>query len=437
MKGISMRFFRLLAALALCVPLSGCFSCHWTAGPFAAPDAAAAKKAAAKTPGIFLEKTDMAALPGWLRDETADVVPALRKSCAKIVRHKNVDDVFGPLPYAGTYADWQPVCGSLLAQTPVNTLAARQFLADHFTAYAVWGDDGRVGLFTGYYEPLLHGSFEKHDAYRTPLYTKPSDLVTVNLGDFKKDLKGQKIVGRVDKGERLVPYYTRKQIDKGALDGRDREILWVDNPVDAFFLHIQGSGVVQMEDGSLLRVGYAAQNGHAYTAIGKALIEKGALTKENVSMQSIRAWLETHPDEAPGVMDLNESFVFFRKLPGDGPVGAEQVELTPRRSLAVDRRLLPYGAPVWLDAQAPGRDTARLQRVMIAQDTGGAITGAVRADFFWGAGEEATHNAGIMKSRGQYYIFLPKTVTVPKDYLKAAPKTFPFLSFFKTAALND
>ncbi|MBI1214734.1 MAG: murein transglycosylase [Alphaproteobacteria bacterium] len=416
-----MRLPRLIAALLLCLPLAGCISCHWTAGPFATQE----KKTANKTPAIYLEKTDIASLPGWTQDASENAIPALLKSCKRFLKKKPEVSV-GPLPYAGAYADWQPVCESLRDMTPGNGLAARQFMKDNFTPYAVYGDDGSQGLFTGYYEPLLHGAAEKRAPYLTPLYARPTDLVTVHLGDFKPSLKGETIMGRVA-DENLVPYYTRAQIEKGALKDRGREIVWVDNPVDAFFLHIQGSGLVQMEDGSVLRVGYAAQNGHAYTAIGRALIKQGALTKENVSMQSIRDWLEAHPEDAPKVMDINQSFVFFRKLPGDGPLGAEGVELTPRRSMAVDRHLIPYGVPVWLDAQAPqgnAQEGARLQRLMIAQDTGGAITGAVRGDFFWGAGDDATAKAGAMKSAGRYYIFLPKSVTVPEKYLKPAHHSF-------------
>lgn len=411
---MTVRALKIVAAVLLCVPLSGCFLSRWVCAP--QPSAVSTAKSA---PAIFLAPVSFSALSGWGDDkDMADAIPALQKSCVKISKHAPAQS-FGPLPYAGTYADWQKICRDLEARTPVNTLAARQFMQDNFTPYAVEaaGKDGAQGLFTGYYEPLLHGSLQKSARYDVPLYARPSNLITVNLGDFKKALKGQTVMGRVA-GEKLVPYYTRAQIDAGALAGAAQSVVWVDNAVDAFFLHIQGSGIVQMEDGTLLRVGYAAQNGRAYTAIGKTLVEKGALKKENVSMQSIRAWLETHPAEAPAVMDVNQSFVFFRALASEGPLGAEGVALTPARSLAIDRHVLPYGAPVWLDAQPPETGGARLQRLMVAQDTGGAINGAVRGDFFWGSGAVATHNAGVMKSQGRYYIFLPKTVSVPHAYLK-------------------
>jgi membrane-bound lytic murein transglycosylase A len=293
---------------------------------------------------------------------------------------------------------------------------ARRFFEAHFIPYEISGDDGREGLFTGYYEPLLNGALEKKPPYLIPLHARPDDLVSVNLGDFKPDLKGETIVGRVTEGK-LIPYFRRAEIEGGALAEQDKEIVWVDSAVDAFFLHIQGSGQVKLEDGSVLRVGYAAQNGHPYLAIGKALIERGALSRDNVSMQSIRAWLEAHPDEAPDVMNLNASYVFFQPLEGEGPLGGEGVALTPQRSLAIDRKKIPYGVPLFLDAEEP-EGGPRLRRLMVAQDTGGAIRGAVRGDYFWGAGEEAARKAGLMKSKGNLYALLPKGVDIPEGYRK-------------------
>jgi membrane-bound lytic murein transglycosylase A len=223
-------------------------------------------------------------------------------------------------------------------------------------------------------------------------------------------MKGERIAGRVIDG-RLRPYEDRARIEGGALKGRDLEMVWVDDAVDAFFLHIQGSGRVVMEDGSVMRVGYAGQNGHPYVAVGRELIARGVLTKENVSMQSIREWLRANPGEAAGLMNKNPSFVFFRPLDGEGPQGAQGVALTPGRSLAVDRSFVPYGLPVWLDAQDPLDGAARLRRLMVAQDTGGAIRGPVRGDVFWGHGDDAELRAGKMKSPGRYHLLIPRTVT--------------------------
>lgn len=372
-----------------------------------APDAGKAKKA--EDP-FYLKPTVFEKLPGWDSDSQSAALVPMQKSCARILK-KDAAKSFGPTDIAGSYADWQAVCEKLPVDADDGT--ARAYFADNFMPYEIWDAQDRDGLFTGYYEPILHGSLKKKKPYVIPLYERPDDMVTVNLGDFKPELKGETVTGRVD-GEKLVPYYTRADIEKGALKKQDK-VVWVNSAVDAFFLHIQGSGQVQMENGDVLRVGYAAQNGRAYTAIGKSLLDKGELHPGNVSMQSIRAWLETHPDKAADVMNINESYVFFRKLDGDGPLGAEGVALTPKRSMAVDRKKFPYGAPIFIDAAAPEGE-GRLQQLMVAQDTGGAIRGAVRGDFFWGAGDDAAHNAGVMKSKGQAYILLPKSVAVPAKY---------------------
>lgn len=365
-----------------------------------------------KEEAFFLKPTVFAALPGWQQDSQGEILPALEKSCARIAK-KEADKTFGPTDI-GTYADWQETCEKL----PQDAAEARGYFEENFTPYEIWGDKGRDGLFTGYYEPTLHGSLKKSKKYNIPLYARPADLISVNLGDFKEALKGESIMGRVKKGK-LVPYYTREEIEEGALK-KGKKVIYVDSAVDAFFLHIQGSGQVVMKNGKILRVGYAAANGRAYYAIGQELIKRGELKKENVSMQSIRKWLEENPDKAEEVMNLNQSYVFFNKLEGDGPLGAEGVALTPGRSLAVDRKKLPYGAPVFVDAAAPEGE-GRIQKLMVAQDTGGAIRGAVRGDYFWGAGEDAAHNAGIMKSAGQSYVLLPKAVKVPE---KLQPKSW-------------
>jgi membrane-bound lytic murein transglycosylase A len=366
--------------------------------------------------GLFLKETSFERLPGWDADHQEEAIAPLQKSCARINRKDPADD-FGAGGFAGSAEQWQDVCRKLSVYLLPAKGEARKFFQDNFTPYEVWGEKGREGLFTGYYEPTLHGSRKKHGAYKIPLYSRPNDLIEVDLGDFKSALKGETIRGRVQ-GQKLTPYYSRAEIEKGRLKGRRHEIVWVNNAVDAFFLHIQGSGRIIVDGKKVLRVGYAAENGHPYTAIGRELIRRGVLTKENVSMPAIRDWLEKHPAEAAGVMELNASYIFFRKAKDDGgPLGAEGIPLTPRRSMAVDRKKIPYGVPLWLDAGDPdGKD--RLQRLMIAQDTGGAITGAVRGDFFWGAGLEAAHKAGLMKSRGHSWLLLPKSIAVPEEKIR-------------------
>lgn len=393
---------RKIALLTLCLPLAGCFTITWTGLP--KPD-----------DSLYLKESAFNALPGWADDAVAEAVVALQRSCARIVKKDPAAD-FGAGGFAGSAAAWQGVCSDLSDAVPMTDDEARAFFEEHFTPYEAWGGGRREGLFTGYYEPTLRGSRRKKKPYLTPIYGRPDDLVSVSLGDFRPALKGETVMGRLDKKDKkLVPYYKRADIESGALKKQRREIVWVDSAVDAFFLHIQGSGRINMTDGSVLRVGYAAENGQPYLAVGKALLERGALEKDNVSMQSIRDWLAQNPDEAAEVMNLNASFIFFRKLTDKrGPLGAEGVPLLPRRSLAVDRRKIPYGVPIWIDAEDPDGE-ARLQRLMVAQDTGGAITGAVRGDFFWGAGEEAARKAGLMKSKGRAWLLLPKAVEVPRE----------------------
>lgn len=362
---------------------------------------------------VMLKPVSFAALPKWQDDDHAQALKVFLVSCGAM--NKRPADAAMQGGFAGTLAQWQTVCAQA-AQVPAgDVMAARTFFENTFTPYAVSGKDGDEGMFTGYYQPELRGSLTQKGRYQTPLYARPADLVSVNLGDFVPELKGKTVQGRVV-GENLKPYYTRTEIENGALKDSGIPVVWVDDPVDAFFLHIQGSGVVTLEDGTQLQVGYAAQNGHSYHAVGKTLVERGALKKEDVTMQSIRAWLEKNPQEAAGLMNTNNSYVFFRKLDGAGPLGAQGVPVTAGRSLAVDRTLMPYGMPLYLDAEDP--DSGRIQRLMIAQDTGGAIKGAVRGDYFWGAGDMAADKAGRMKSKGRYYALVPKAVVPPQDKLR-------------------
>ncbi len=249
----------------------------------------------------------------------------------------------------------------------------RAFFEDWFQPWLVTDRDQPMGLFTGYYEPLLHGSRHFGGAYTVPLYGTPDDLIEVDLGQFKPELAGQAITGRVD-GAQFVPYFARAEIDAGALEGRGLELVWVDDPVAKFFLQIQGSGQIQLDDGARIRVGYGGQNGHAYHAIGRDLVAMGAMPLEEVSLQSIRDWLIAHPEQADAIMARNGSYVFFDERddldPADGPIGAQGVPLTAGRSLAVDKRYIPLGAPVWLEATAPWPEgEGPLRRLLVAQDT--------------------------------------------------------------------
>ena len=358
-------------------------------------------------PSLVLTPVAYSELTDWGLDDQSGALRALRQTCARFDKLKD-DRPVGPGSLAGTIADWRPLCAAA-REIDVTAPAARSFFETWFDPFLASDNDEAEGLFTGYFEAELHGSRMREGPYQTPLYARPSDMVTADLGEFRDDWKGKKLVGRLVDG-RLRPYPSRAEIEAGALTGKDLEILWVDDPIDAFFLQIQGSGRVSMNDGQTVRLGYAAQNGHKYVAIGRQLIERGEVPREQMSMQAIRSWLEDNPDQAPKLMNSNPSFVFFRELTKPGPIGAQGVPLTPGRSLAVDLKFIPMGVPVWLDTTDPLSAGEPLRRLVVAQDTGGAIRGPVRGDLFWGFGDEAARKAGPMKQQGNYYLLLPKSV---------------------------
>ncbi len=380
---------------------------------------------------VYGPPVEVASLPGWSADDVFEALPALLRSCDRVLAQP-ADRPLNPVDLGGTPGGWRPFCGALrglggeAGREEVRAVIEREMLAvplaraDEEAAGGRPGEGSgwsrRIGLFTGYFEPLLHGSRRRSERYSVPLYTQPSDLVMVDLGRFRDDLRGRRVAGRV-RGGSLEPYDDREAIASGSLAGRGLELIWVDDAIDAFFLHIQGSGRVVLDDGTVFRVGYAAQNGHPYHAIGRTLVDWGELTLEEVSLQSIDAWLREHPDRADEVMATNDSYVFFREIRGEGPIGAQGVVLTPERSLAVDRQHVPLGVPVWLDAMVPAAAADapddRRQWLLVAQDTGGAIRGAVRGDVFWGAGERARAIAGRMAHRGRYWALVPRGLASP------------------------
>ncbi len=347
-------------------------------------------------------------LPGWSADRQGEALAPLLRSCERLARLGD-EAALGADGLAGRAGDWRAVCTEAATIAPDDHAAARTFFERRFVPLAATNNGRAEGLFTGYFEPELRGSRNRSDPYTVPLYGRPADLVSVDLGQFRDSLRGQRIAGRVENGV-LRPYATRAEIEAGAIAGRAPEIVWVDDPIDAFFLHVQGSGRVVLDSGETLRVGYAAQNGHVYVPIGRELIASGALAREDVSMQSIRAWLLANPAEAARVMNQNPSYVFFRAFDGEGPLGSQGAVLTPGRSLAVDRMHIALGVPIWLDAEDPLDPSARVRRLMVAQDTGGAIRGPVRGDVFWGHGAEAAERAGRMRSSGRYWLLLPHEV---------------------------
>jgi len=280
-------------------------------------------------------------------------------------------------------------------------------------AWTVSAPDGSSeGLITGYYEPVVAGSRTRSERYRYPVHGAPDDLVGVDLDSVNPELKGMRLRGRVQ-GNRLVPYWTRADIEAGRV--RPPVLAWVADPIELFFLQIQGSGQIALDSGGRLRLGYADQNGHPYRSLGRMLIQRGELTLEQSSMQGIQAWAAANPGKLREALDTNPSYVLFREMPpsNEGPVGTLGVPLSAAYSLAIDARLVPLGAPVFLATTQP-LSRAPLERLMAAQDTGGAIRGAVRADLYWGSGPEAGALAGRMRQQGRLWVLWPKTAGEPR-----------------------
>lgn len=305
---------------------------------------------------------------------------------------------------------WKGVCGAarlLPADAMDRDIAV--FFEQAFDVYRVLNaDDSASGLVTGYYEPLLRGSRVATARYRYPVYAAPQDLLVIDLASVYPDLRYRRLRGRVD-GNRVVPYFARGDIESDTAPLKGLELAWVDDPVDLFFLHIQGSGQIELETGERIRVGYAEQNGHPFRSLARVLIDRGEIAPERASMQAIKDWARRNPRKLQEFLNTNPSYVFFRELPSDlpGPLGSLGVPLTPERSIAVDPRVVTLGAPVYLATTWPNTSEP-LNRLVVAQDTGGAIAGGVRADFFWGFGEAAGAQAGRMRQSGRMWVLLPK-----------------------------
>jgi len=374
-------------AIMACMGLASCVSLH---------------------PGIG-KPVSWAKLKGWENDSLASAWPAFIQSCTVL---------------ADTSEQWERICAKVNLLENATDEQRRAFLHTEFIPHRVNPEaDNRDGLITGYYEPLLEGSRKRDKRFRYAIYGKPDDLLEVDLGEVYPDLAGRRLRGRLQ-GKRVIPYYSREQIQHGSKPLKGKELLWVDDPVALFFLHIQGSGVVQLRDGTLVGVGYADQNGYPYKAIGSALVAENEIPRDKLSLQSIRAWLHDNPDKAETLMNSNPSYVFFqlRDDVKQGPIGSLGVPLTSERSIAVDRKYISLGLPVWLETTVPDTDTEELpenkksgsreeepfSHLVFAQDTGGAISGAARADLFWGRGQLAEEYAGRMKQPGKLFVLLPR-----------------------------
>jgi membrane-bound lytic murein transglycosylase A len=339
---------------------------------------------------------DWSALPGWQEDTHAAAWPAFLQTCRGLRNRANG-------------AAWRPICALAAEVDGKSDTAVREFFEKNLQAHAIsTGEGAAEGMVTGYYEPLLLGARQPSKKFMQPVHGVPDNLLTIELGELFPELKGKRVRGRVE-GNKVVPYWPRGEILAQGNKLPAKTLAYVDDPIELFFLQIQGSGRIRLPDGSQMRVNYADQNGHPYRSIGRLLVERGDLKLEEASMQGIQAWARANPARLNELLNANPSYVFFREMPAsdDGPIGALGVPLTTERSIAIDPRSVPLGAPVYLATTRPN-SAQPLNRLVMAQDTGGAIKGAVRADFFWGFGKEAGALAGRMKQNGRMWVLLPK-----------------------------
>ncbi|MBM3367944.1 MAG: transglycosylase [Betaproteobacteria bacterium] len=341
-------------------------------------------------------------LPGWTLGGQAQALRAFLESCPRLPQAS-------PLKRA---------CDGAATIPSGNDAAARNWLEKAFTPYAVIApSDTGDGLITGYYEPILPGSRTRSARFRYPVHGTPEDLVSVDLSSVSPETRHLRLRGRLD-GRRLVPYWSRAEIEARASELPAPVLAWVEDPVELFFLQIQGSGLIDLENGGRrgerIRLGYADQNGHPYRSLGRYLVGKGEMTLDMASMQGIMAWAAANPAKLQEARNFNASYVFFRELPAQGgPLGALGAPLSAGTSLAVDPRYIPLGAPLFLATTYPLSDRP-LERLMVAQDTGGAIRGVVRGDFYWGSGAEAGLQAGRMRQRGRYWLLWPRGEPLPR-----------------------
>jgi membrane-bound lytic murein transglycosylase A len=334
-------------------------------------------------PRLTLTWAGFEQLNGWRDDPVSLAVPALLRSCAAFLSKPDNAPLDARPKGAdfGTVGEWRGACGRAAALPAGDDGAARRFFESEFAPLLAGNNGNPDGLFTGYFEITLNGSRQRTGIYQTPLYKRPPEP------------------GR----------HTRAEIEDGALAGKGLELLWVDDPIDAFFLEIQGSGRVRLREGGMTRVGYDGSNGKPYVAVGRLLIDRGEMPREKVTMAGIRGWMKANPKDGAALRRENPSYVFFREITGAGPLGAQRVVLTPGRSLAVDRNFLSLSIPMWLETQERFSPTT-IRRLVVAQDTGGAIKGPVRGDLFWGHGDAAATGAGAMNARGRDDLLLPKVV---------------------------
>ena len=358
-------------------------------------------KVTKKQKDVLYKKIKFKDLDGWEIDEVNEVLPLIKKACEKL----------GSMKYENSYGlsitSWKDACQEIKnIKSKNNDHEIRNIIESNFSPFSISFKNNYEGTFTGYFEIVLEGSFTKSSEYNVPLYAVPKDIIKLDNRAFKLPDSSPKLVGQVVRNQ-LVPYDDRRTIKLNPeFYKRAQVLVWVRNIVDAHLLHIQGSGIIKFQDGSYKRIGYAENNGRNFKGIGSILLSEGVIEKNQTSMPEIVKWLKNNPDLSSELLDQNPRFIFFRWTGKDGPIGAFGIPLTPMRSLAIDPKFIPYGAPVWLETRGP--DQEKINRLVVALDTGAAIKGPVRGDYFWGKGENAFYKAGRMKSKGRYFIFLPK-----------------------------
>lgn len=349
-----------------------------------------------------LRKSSFSALKGWNDEEIDSFDKALKGVCSVVIK-KSQNKIKSEY-FEYSLKTYQKHCQNM-AKLKNNEL--KMYIEKNFVPYAVLVNGSTDGKFTSYYEAELRADYKRGGKYQYPIYGRPNDLVEINLRDFDSSLPNQRLVGRVKDG-RLVKYYTRKEVDEGKLDAP--VILWGDNPVDIYLMQIQGAAVATLPDGQQIRVGYADNNGHRFRGIGSILLEKGLIKSGDASMPKIKQWLNDNGDSAKKNMLLNDRYIFHKIVDADGPIGAMGLPLIAGRSIAVDSSYIPLGSIMWLETMGPDREN--INKLVMAEDVGGAIKGGVRGDYFWGHGEKAFNSAGRMNSKGRYFILLPKDAEV-------------------------
>lgn len=434
MRGLNARQLRyaglalvIAAAPLLGAQLSSASKAETTGAASSKKKAKVAKKRVTKAHPLKIPNSDFEGLAwhevkGWIEDDHAEAFSTFLASCKPILRSSEKARASRGETYGALFS----VCGRAVAAVPLDQTGARDFFEQNFRPIRLAAQGESNGFFTGYYEPVVEGARWPSDIYTTPLYARPPNLVTQRLR--RSGGKGKAGKRTVKRGS--APYYDRAQIEDGAIAGRDLEIVWLKDPIDAFFAEIQGSVRVRLEDGKVVRLNYADKNGHPYFAVGSVLIQRGIVTREEISMQKIREFMEKNPEEGKELRRMNKSYVFFRETDlgeHDEAIGAQGISLSAARSLAVDRKIHTYGMPVFVNALLPivsEKPDTWFRRLLIAQDTGGAIVGPARGDIYLGAGDEAARAAGRFKHPGQFVMLIPNELD-PDDEALGMPLPQP------------